>query len=156
MNRARSCRYVLPARERESPPAAWAQRGLTWIQTLCMLTLLGCVSPVWEVAAAAEPGAAPQDHVERGMQAFRNGHFEGAVESWHEAARLYERARQPTAHSLALTRLAQAYEALGLYRQALRSLETARKLAEQADDQQQLATVLAGLGNLHIATGPPD
>jgi CHAT domain-containing protein len=38
----------------------------------------------------------------------------------------------------------------------MESLHTARTLAEQASDQRQLAMILASLGNLYIATGPPD
>jgi CHAT domain-containing protein len=91
-----------------------------------------------------------------GIEAFQRGDLEAAVGHWREAASLYERTRQPAARSVALTRLAQAYEALGLYSQATQSLETARALATSAGDQRQLATILAALGNLAVATGPPD
>jgi CHAT domain-containing protein len=121
-----------------------------------ILSLVWCTAPVWEMMVATAVDLTPQDHMERGGQAFERGDIEGATRAWREAARLYERARQPVARSVALTRLAQAYEALGLYNQAASSLETAQELAVHADDQQQLATILANLGNLHVATGPPD
>jgi CHAT domain-containing protein len=57
---------------------------------------------------------------------------------------------------MALTHLAQAYQALGQYRQALASLETALALAEKVTGRPQIAAVLGSLGNVYIATGPAE
>ena len=54
-----------------------------------------------------------------GRKAFQQGAFEQAVLHWREAARLYEQAAKPEQQSEALTHLAQAYQALGQYQEAL-------------------------------------
>jgi CHAT domain-containing protein/Tfp pilus assembly protein PilF len=92
----------------------------------------------------------------QGLRAFQRGDFVQAVFSWREAAQLYEKDKQPTAQSTALTHLSQAYQALGQYRKALESLEAALALAEKSADRMQIASVLGSLGNVYIATGPVD
>jgi tetratricopeptide (TPR) repeat protein len=92
----------------------------------------------------------------QGLQSFQRGGFEQAVVSWSEAARRAEKAQQPKAQSVALTHLAQAYQALGHYRQAVQSLEAALALAKRAGDRAQIAAILGSLGNISIATGPAD
>ena len=67
--------------------------------------------------------------------------------------RLYADAKQPQAHSLALTHLARAYAALGHYDQAVQSLRTALRLAEEVGAPIQRARILGELGNLAMATG---
>jgi CHAT domain-containing protein/Tfp pilus assembly protein PilF len=69
---------------------------------------------------------------------------------------LYERVGKPGEQSAALLRLALAYQSLGQYREALKSLEVALLLAKKADDQPRLAAVLGSLGNVYIATGPAE
>src|SRR5262249_4824402 len=89
-------------------------------------------------------------------QWFQRGDFEQAVVSWSEAARRAEQAQQPKAHSVALTHLAQAYQALGHYRQAVQSLEAALALAKRTGDRAQMAAIRGSRGNISIATGPAD
>jgi CHAT domain-containing protein len=94
--------------------------------------------------------------MDQGGQAYQHGDFGQAVRSWQEAARLYAKAEQPHAQSLALTHLSQAYAALGQYGKAVDSLHTARLLAEHAADPAQIAMVLENLGNVTMATGPAE
>ena len=79
--------------------------------------------------------------------------IEAAAKAWQEAARLAAEAKQPQAHSRALTHLAQAYAALGHYSEAADSLHAALTLAEPAGDRTQVALVLAHLGDVAVATG---
>jgi CHAT domain-containing protein len=88
-----------------------------------------------------------------GQEAFRRGDMEGAASQWQVAARGYEKAKQPQAHSVALVHLAQAYAALGHYSQAATSLHAALSLAERTGNRTQVARVLASLGDLALATG---
>jgi CHAT domain-containing protein/lipopolysaccharide biosynthesis regulator YciM len=90
----------------------------------------------------------------KGLQAFQRGDFEQAVVAWGEVARRAEQAQQPHVHSVALTHLAQAYQALGHYQQAVQSLEVALVLATRTADRAQIAAVLSSLGDISIATGP--
>jgi len=94
--------------------------------------------------------------MEQGLNSFRRGEFEKAVLAWTEAARLYAKEEKLNEQSYALTRLSQAYQALGQYREATKQLELALVLAEKSGNRAQMALVLGVLGNSYIATGPVD
>jgi CHAT domain-containing protein/Tfp pilus assembly protein PilF len=117
------------------------------------LGALGYASPAWGAAPAGSAGLSPSQHLAAGLEAFRRGDIEAAAKAWQEAARLSVDTKQPQAHRVALTHLAQAYEALGHYSEAADSLRTALKLAEHAGDRTQVAIVLAHLGDVAVATG---
>jgi CHAT domain-containing protein len=117
--------------------------------------MLVCPAPAWGASALAAD-ASSEHSLAKGVQLFQRGDFEQAVVSWSEAARRAEQAHQPKAQSVALTHVAQAYQALGHYRQAVQSLEVALALAQRTADRPQIAAVLGGLGDIHIATGPAD
>ena len=72
---------------------------------------------------SAEPSAA-QPHMDQALSSFQRGDFEQAVLSWTEAARLYEAEQKPKEQSNALIHLAQSYQALGQYKEALKNLES--------------------------------
>ncbi len=113
---------------------------LAWILILCM--------PAWGWSDT------PADRLRLGLEVFRQGDFAQAVQHWQAAADGYARAANPGAQGRALTRLAQAYHALGHYHKALDRLEQAHALAVHSRDPLQLAMVLGSLGNVYIATGP--
>lgn len=92
----------------------------------------------------------------QGLELFQQGKAEQAVFPWREAARLYAQAHRPVAQSIALMRLAEAYQALGQYTQAVPHLHTALQLIEQDPDQTRGAAILASLGNVYSVTGPAD
>ncbi|HWN08485.1 MAG TPA: CHAT domain-containing protein, partial [Pyrinomonadaceae bacterium] len=56
----------------------------------------------------------------------------------------------------ALIHVAQAYQALGQYRDAVQNLESALALAEKSNDRAQVAIALGTLGNVYLATGPAE
>ena len=103
--------------------------------------------------AGAADAVPPDKHLEQGRKALERGAFDEAVVSLSEAARLYERARQPADQVAALMPLARAYSALGQYRQAIKTLEAALELTEKSGARARTAAVLAGLGSAHIAIG---
>jgi len=68
---------------------------------------------------------------------------------------LYEKAGKLHEQSEALTYLAQAYQAIGQYKQALKASNGAA-LAKKSGDRTQIASVLGSLGSAYVATGPVD
>jgi CHAT domain-containing protein len=112
-------------------------------------------SPLVMAAPRAHPTTGEQD-MAQGWQAWQRGAFAEAVRAWRAAADSYARARQPQAQSAVLTHLAQAYKALGQYRQALHSLTTALQLAQQTEDRRQVVIVFESLGQTYLVTGAPE
>ena len=94
--------------------------------------------------------------MKEGLRLLQRGDFEQATLSWREAARLYEAEQKVSQQSSALIHLAQTYQALGQYRDAIQNLESALSLAEKSNDKTQVAIALASLGNVYIATGPSE
>ena len=72
----------------------------------------------------------PEKFMAQGLTSFQRGAFEQAVIDWKEAARLYEKERKANKQSEALTLLAQAYQYVGQYSEALKSLKSALALAK--------------------------
>ena len=106
-------------------------------------------------------GAAPASHaadslIEQGMAAFQRGALPEAAIRWAEAARACEARRDTPCRISALTHLAHAQSALGQYRQAATSLETALGLARDSGDRRARASIAAALGNVYVALGPPE
>ncbi|HXV84442.1 MAG TPA: CHAT domain-containing protein [Candidatus Binatia bacterium] len=94
--------------------------------------------------------------MKEGLHLFQRGDFEQAILSWREAARVYEAEQKFSQQSSALVHLAQAYQALGQYGDALLNLDAALALAEKSNDKTQGAIALATMGNVYIATGPSE
>lgn len=125
------------------------------LRALC-LGSLGCAVILWPFPLAwGDPTGqmTPAHSLAAGHEAYQHGDFEAAAARWQAAAHGYARARQPQAHSVALTHLARAYEALGHYRQVQENLRLALQAAEQAEDRGQQAIVLGQFGNIAVATG---
>jgi len=106
-------------------------------------------------ASAASPPEV-QEHLAAGRAAFSRGAFDTAIESWALAAVAAERAGDRAGQIQALVQASEAYTVLGRYRQAVAVLDRALKLAEASGDRADVPWVLARLGNVLIATGPPD
>jgi CHAT domain-containing protein len=145
---------LITSMRRWSPDRPQTRPWLSLVGILCLwsLSCLCLCSPVLAVAAAS---SSPEPLVEQGIRAFQRGAFEQAILRWDEAARQYARLAKPTEHCDVLIRLAQAYQAVGHYTEAVQRLGVALQLAEQAGDQARTATVLGSLGNLYVTTGPP-
>jgi CHAT domain-containing protein/Tfp pilus assembly protein PilF len=121
------------------------------------LAILACAgNPLISVAATfpASASFSAEQRMKEGLRLSQHGDFEQATMSWREAARLYEAEQKFSEQISALIHLAQAYQALGHYRDALQNLESALALADKSNDRTQLAIARAALGNVYIATGP--
>ena len=106
-------------------------RVIRAVLSLGVLVQLWFMLMGWSVVATARSAlTTPRELMERGVQAFQRGDAESALVSWREAARLYEQMNQPTKRSAALTQMAQAYEALGFFSQAVSSNPSTRVGAE--------------------------
>ena len=97
-----------------------------------------------------------EQYMEQGVNLFQRGDFEQAILNWTEAARLYESEQRLSPKSRALAQLAQAYQSLGQYSDALKNLELSLIAAKSSGDRTQIADVLGRIGNVYIATGPAD
>lgn len=109
----------------------------------------------------AEPASVLSDspaekYMMQGLSAFQRGAFEQAVLDWRGAVKLYEKEGKSNKQRETLGLLAQAYQYIGQYNEALKCLNSALILAEKSGDRTQIASVLGSLGNLHITLGPPD
>jgi len=109
----------------------------------------------------AEPASVLSDspaekYMVQGLSAFQRGAFEQAVLDWRGAVKLYEKEGKSNKQRETLGLLAQAYQYIGQYNEALKCLNSALILAEKSGDRTQIASVLGSLGNLHITLGPPD
>jgi CHAT domain-containing protein len=134
----------------------WPALLVALVLGLGALGLLVCSVSAWGATSALADDVSSEHSLAKGLQSFQRGDFEQAVVSWSEAARRAEKAHEPQVQSVALTHLAQAYQALGHYRQAVQSLEAALALAQRTADRAQSAAILGSLGNIYIATGPAD
>jgi len=131
-------------------------RGIRgWILLLTALLIVGLFTFSFVDRSSAATVSADQ-YMERGVDAFQRGDFGQAVLSWTEAARLYESEQRDSQQSGALIQMAQAYQALGQYRDALKNLESASILAERSRDRTQAALALGTMGDVYIATGPAE
>src|SRR5262245_6522160 len=136
--------------------------GLRYSRALVLGLFLNFIgSPLVPTAdpglAATAPDTSPAARqMEQGLSSFQRGNFEQAVVSWTEAARLYEAEQKPREQTIALIHLAQAYQSLGQYKDALKNLEAALALAEKSGDRRQIALALGTIGDVYIATGPEE
>ena len=107
------------------------------------------------VASLALAGEAlkPEQSMEQGWLSFQRGDFEQAALNWQDAARGYEQAKQPNEEIDALTRLAQAYQAMGQYNQALQSLNSALARVRETSDDTRVASILGSVGSLYLSAG---
>ncbi|HEY7491000.1 MAG TPA: tetratricopeptide repeat protein, partial [Candidatus Tectomicrobia bacterium] len=135
------------------PVAPWYMLLVTVVGGLGALSVLGPVPLAGTAGLACAEERSPAQYMAEGLEAFQRGDIERAAARWQEAAHLYARTQQPQAHRIALTHLAHAYEALGHYSQAVDSLYTALRLAEDAGDRTQVALILGQLGQVMVATG---
>ena len=86
------------------------------------LAILACVgNPLVSLAATLPVSESPaaEQRMKEGLRQLHQGDFAQATLSWREAARLYEAEQKFSQQSSALIQLAQAYQALGQYRDCL-------------------------------------
>src|SRR5438105_236320 len=99
---------------------------------LLMLCLLVAVALSLTAPVSGAGKSSGEKGFNEGLQAFKRGNFEAAITSWATAAEAYEREGRPRERLLALTHLAEAYSALGRYREAGKTLDIPPDLPERS------------------------
>lgn len=123
---------------------------------LAVIESLSYPSPLLAESASVLSNSPAEKYMMQGLSAFQRGAFEQAVLDWREAVKLYEKEGKSNKQQETLALLAQAYQYIGQYNEALKCLKSALILAQKSGDRTQIASVLGSLGNLHITLGPPD
>jgi CHAT domain-containing protein len=133
----------MPAHHAEVP-----MKHSTWYLSV-FLALVPTFSPAADVTVQDNHATL----MERGWQAFRQGAFEEAGQSWTEAAREYAARNDTARQTEAVTYLAFAYESLGQYRKAVQQLELAQALTLQTESPSRQAVLLGHLANDYLSLG---
>jgi CHAT domain-containing protein len=118
---------------------------------LVALCALG-VTLIW-TAPAPSQGLSAQ-RLAQGQAAFDQARFEQAIARWGEALRLLPEEALP-ARADTLTRLSQAYQALGHYRLALDALDSALDAGRRSGESGRIGTTRAAGADLRVALGEP-
>ena len=105
---------------------------------------------------SASDALTPEQHLAAGERAYQEGATEDAVAKWTEAARSAEAQVKPRVQISALEYLARGQIALGRYRQATQTLQTALNLAASADGSAETASLQVALGNAFVMLGDLD
>lgn len=105
------------------------------------------------LAAPIMAAAAPEQHMQAGMQSFRSGDFQRALEQWTLAAAAYEAAGNREGQILALVQAADAALGLGRSPDALERLQQASALARRHSARSLLPAVENSLGNAYLLNG---
>ncbi len=90
---------------------------------------------------------------EKGTMKFKKGAFGSAIKNWIKSEKLFQEQGKTEKQSMVLVELSQAYQAVGLNKNARESLEEALILAENSGNRHHQAIVLAHLGNQHTLLG---
>lgn len=91
-------------------------------------------------------------NIQGGLQ-LAQGQPQAALNSWQQAATLFEQANQVEATARMYLHQAQAFQALGLYRQAITQLATLNQQLQTEPDSLMKATTLRSLGDALVVAG---
>jgi CHAT domain-containing protein/Tfp pilus assembly protein PilF len=95
----------------------------------------------------------PEAEIEQGEKTFQHGDFENAILHWSTAAQLVAEGSDTTKQITILTKLADAYQALGQNTTSIDILITANTLATDLDKPRLLIATMNSLGAAYTATG---
>jgi CHAT domain-containing protein len=120
-----------------------------------LLGLLLCLTVIGAGARAAEPDASAQiaEWYGRGAAAYRRGDYVEATKAWSEVVDLCRAEGASGAEADALTRRAEAENALGHVRAGLSDLEAALSIAEAGGSPRAVAVTTGALGNATFVAG---
>lgn len=117
--------------------------------TLSVFLIACCGGAAAAGAVQASRGAQLQSS---GTLAFRRGDFEGAAQSWTDAAKAFAASGRVDEQVRALSDLGLAYRALGRYDQAISTVQTALGAADKAHDSPGVLLAKRTLGSLYTST----
>jgi CHAT domain-containing protein len=110
-------------------------------------------------AIAKNTPLALDTQLQQGLSLYQNGSFSAAAEQWEQAVHLAQQKQSPLDEALALNYLTLAYQELGQYDAAQKSLTRGLKLVTFGDRASQttlLARLLNTQGSLHLSQGKAD
>lgn len=108
---------------------------------LVLIALALCLLSHPAIAQLSSP--APEAQFQQGQQAYREGRYALAAETWQGAAAAYAEANNRLSQAATLSNLGLAYLKLGRYPKAEAALATALELAQAQSETQQQQQVLA-------------
>lgn len=108
---------------------------------------------IWTSPVASEP--TPRAQLEEGVQAYRQGKVEDAINLWSEAARSFAAAGDRRGQLEALLRRAEAYQGLGFQGPAVKDLEICRRLTTSSDGDGLSATLNTLFSRAYASSGDP-
>ena len=96
---------------------------------------------------------APETEITKAEKAFQQGDFENAVLNWSKAAQIFADGGDIAKQTTTLTKLADAYQALGKYFASIDVLTKANTLASKLDNPHLLIRTMNSLGAAYSAIG---
>ena len=96
--------------------------------------------------------SSPENLVAAAESAYGRGAFDEAIEGWLKAAQEFELAGRLAEHVEALIHVAETYQNIGLFTEALDTLETASVLNREASNAAHLR-ILGTQGSIYLALG---
>lgn len=133
---------------------------------LLLLALLGWVYALLSSGIAASSAAEPPQNqspstqattadslYQQGIQHFRAGQLQPAIQAWQSAQRLYRQQQNLKAIAQTWDNLGMAFRTLGDYTQAIAAYQQQFALVQQLNDRPAIANVLANLGSIYRILG---
>ncbi len=121
-----------------------------FIKGLFCATLVICLS-FGQLVSAQTPNA--NSLVEQGIEDYKNGNFQDAVENWKQALIHYK--NNPSARAVVHENLGRAYQKLGKNKDTIKSLSEAIRDYEIAEDMQQVGRTQTELAQFYSNLGQP-
>ncbi len=134
---------------RLGPPTTFRR---LWLGAI--VAALCATAPFDHQATASEFERTSQEMVE-GAEHFRLGRFDRAIAAWTAALRKYQVGGDLTGRIEAMTRRAEAYQALGHNSKSIKDLSKALDQAKQQGDEGVVANLQGALGNAYFMSGAP-
>lgn len=106
-----------------------------------------------KVLAVAPESSTYTQLMEQGDAFFQQGYFQQAVKHWEKTLALLKSIEKPSQRIDVLTRLAAAYQALGMHRAVFQTLDKASSLVQQTQDMGRNALILSQLSDAWLSIG---
>ncbi|BAZ18254.1 TPR repeat protein (plasmid) [Calothrix sp. NIES-4071] len=131
------------------------------IKLLFLLTLLICLTlaPNWggvNIGDAVTALTVASQQVRTGVEKYKVGDFQGAIELWNTALSEYKKTNNIKNTAVVSENLARAYQQLGATSQAIGAFETAIAYYQTAPDLQQVGRMQTELAQIYNSVGQPN
>ena len=132
---------------------------MRWMNLVVAILIFGfslCAMTVVHVGVVFAQSSATNTEPEGVIRArtfINNGAYQEALPLLAEAARSYGAEENYSQQLKAMVLMAYAYQAIGQYTEAQKSLESAMAIAQKHGNQREMASIYAGLGDLYGVSG---